>query len=73
MSHGQHPSHASVGERSRETVVPGAEPCDLPETNLGKRSREAVHSNAEVFHGQHTSHVSVGECSRETVVPDVEP
>eukprot|EP00971_Amphidinium_carterae_P166374 3297264-Amphidinium_carterae.1 len=70
VCHSQHCSHASVGECSRETVVPNVEPCDLPETTLGKRSREAVASNFKVSHGQHASHASVGECSRETVAPD---
>eukprot|EP00971_Amphidinium_carterae_P100908 1996379-Amphidinium_carterae.1 len=66
VSHGQHRSQASVGERSRETVGVDEEPCDLPEdAALGKHSRETVLSNREVGHGQHCSQASVGERSRE--------
>eukprot|EP00971_Amphidinium_carterae_P311202 6184935-Amphidinium_carterae.1 len=71
--HGQHRSHASIRECSRETVGANVELCDLPEPALGKHSREVVLCNREGGHGQHRSHASVGECSREAVLVNVEP
>eukprot|EP00971_Amphidinium_carterae_P091990 1821163-Amphidinium_carterae.1 len=54
-------------------VAGDAEVCDLPESALGKHSREAVKINSEGAHGLHRPHAPLGECSHETVDVDVEP